>query len=165
MKSPGNFLVIDQETTKLLQVLARIHPYGNRIILKIILKFYIRLAKHSRKKRLDPLNVLEGIIENYLASDYQGFELKKMKRLGDLIEEAESSQVPFKSDEVAELKSLIKELRSSMSSVGMRRYPASEDFSPKEAAKLLKVEKKVTPKEREDYRQVRKKKRPRKIDF
>lgn len=166
MKSPGNFLIIDPETTKLLQILAKIHPYGNKVVLKIILKFYIKLAKHSRKKKLEPLTMLEGIIDKYLSEEYTGFELKKIERIDKLIEEAEGVKVPLESrgisDDILELKTLIRELRSTIGS-GLKIPP--ETFSPKESAKLLKIQPKGPPKERGDYRQIRKKNRPRKINF
>ena len=165
MKSPGNFLVIDEETTKLLQVLAKIHPYGNKIVLKIIIKFYIKLSKYAKKRDLDPLNVLEDIIEKYLAEDYRGFELRKIQKLSQLIEEAEGSKVDLKTDEISELKMLIKEMQASLRRGFARKGQTSEIFSPEEAAKLLKLESEGKPKKRKDYRELRKHKTARKIEF
>lgn len=220
MIGPGNFLLIDKDTTKLLQILAKFHPYGNKTVLKIILKFYIKLAKKSRKKGLDPMNVLEGINEKYLTSDYQGFELKKIKKVSRLIDEADGIGSPSpskeglgelkglmdelrnsikniaahqsqkledfvpresakltkvekkegssKSDELDELRSLMKGLQNSINYMAVRQrqgHETMEDFDVKDAAKLLKVEQSIAPKERQDYRNLRKQKHHRKIDF
>lgn len=171
MKSPGNFLIIDPEMTKLLQILAKLHPYGNKRVLKVLLKFYIKIAKHAHTKNLDPLIVLEEIAETHLAGDYAGFELKKIKRIDDMMEDVEGSKVPlqpsYAANDMAELKTLIRELRTAA-----RPLPEGagtqlpETFSPKEAAKLVKVRPSKSPKKSaQDYREIRKKTSPRKIVF
>jgi len=165
MKSPGNFLVIDRETTQLFQILAKMHPYGNRTILKIILKFYIKLAKNARKKKQDPLDVLETVIEKHVGHEYEGFELKKIQRLNQWIEEAEGSQVPLKSDEVSEMKSLIREMKTLVRGGAVRSEDGAELFAPKDAAKLLKIETDAKPAARKNYRELRNSKAAKKIDF
>lgn len=77
MKSPGNFLIIDDETSRLLQTLARFHPQGNKRVLVTLLNFYVKLAKKARSKGADPLAVLADIA----SGDFSAVELKKIKRI------------------------------------------------------------------------------------
>ncbi len=166
MNSPGNFLIIDPETTKLLQILAKLHPHGNRRVLRILLKFYIRLAKHARGKNLDPLTLLQEMAETFTAKDYSGFELKEIERIDRMMDDVEGggSGSGSSSSDLGELKTMIRELQRSN---GPRSRPSEplESFSPKEAAKLVKVKPSKKSKTAQDYRQLRKKSRPRKIDF
>lgn len=172
MKSPGNFLLVDQETTKLLQILAKIHPYGNKRVLRFMLRFYIKLAKFARSRKIEPLSLIEEIAETYLAGDYAGFELKKIKRIDTEMEEVEGANVPvelrsskpFVSDDITELKTMIRELRTTVAG-GLRAGQSPETFSPTESAKLLKVKPSKGERQAQDYRKVRKQKRPRKIIF
>lgn len=165
MKSPGNFLVIDDETTKLLQILSKIHPYGNRTILKVLIKFYIKLCRYAKSRNLDSLVVLEDIIEQYLAKDYKGFELKKIQKLSQMVDDVEGSHVELKSgDDISELKNMIKNLQSSLRR-GMIQSSDTDNFSPEEAAKLLKLEAGDGNQKRKDYRELRKQKTVKKIEF
>ncbi|MFC1522388.1 hypothetical protein ACFL6Y_08250 [Elusimicrobiota bacterium] len=168
MKSPGNFLILDEETTKLLQILSKIHPHGNKRVLRILLKFYIKLAKHARSKNMEPLTLIEDISQKYLSKEYSGFELGRIKKIDDAIESVEgaavSSDARDASGDMSELKALIREVRSTMAA--RSGAPDTEDtFSPKEAAKLVKVKGSGAQKKRQDYRQIRKQQRPRKIDL
>ncbi len=157
MKSPGNFLILDDETTKLLQVLGKLHPHGSKRVLRIVLNFYVKLAKHARKNNTDPLGLLQDIAVKYLSGDLAAFELKKIKRLDSMMQEVEGSS------DIVELKALIRDLRTTVHR--RRDAPAQEDLSPKEAAKLVKLKRSSKPRSAQDYRKVRSKKRARKIDF
>lgn len=161
MESPGKFLLIDDETTKLLQVLAKIHPYGNKTVLKIILKFYLRLVKYARKKKVDPVTILIGILEREVSEEFVGLELEKVRKIDRLMEKAGAEELGVESamiaGEIASLKAMLREMRGS--------GEINPEINPKEKAQLLKIDSNAKPKEKADYRQLRKKKRPRKIEL
>lgn len=162
----GNFLILDQETTNLLLMLAKIHPYGNKTVLKIILKLYIRLARYCRKKGTDPVEVLGNIVEKQLVQDFEGFQIKRIKWISDLIERSEEPVTGKEADiteDISELKTLVRRLQSSVEV--SKTVPPLESFRPKGPPKLMPLDQKPSPANRQDYRDLRNKKRPRKIEF
>lgn len=163
----GNFLILDQETTNLLLMLAKIHPYGNKTVLKIILKLYIRLARYCRKKGTDPVEVLGNIVEKQLVQDFEGFQIKRIKWISDLIERAEEPMADGETrnivDDISELKTLVRRLQSSVEV--SRTVAPLESFRPKGPLKIMPLDQKPSAADRKDYRDLRQKQRPRKIDF
>lgn len=166
MNSPGNFLILDPETTKLLQILAKLHPHGNRRVLRILLKFYIRLAKHARGKNLDPLTLLQEMAGTFTSKDFSDVELKEIERIDRMMDEVEGGKAAPgpSSGDLGELKRMIQEMQKS-SAPRSRSAEPLESFSPKEAAKLVKIKPSQKTKDAKDYRKLRKQAQPRKIVF
>lgn len=164
-----SYLVLDAELKALLQKFSRCHPEGTKDVLKLVLKLYLKLVDKSRRKGSDPLLVFQNLVERIVSGKLHETTQDKIDRLDSLLEGQQA--VPgdpgsaFLRKEIGEIKDLLRNLQTK----GYAAVPYARDmkeFSPKDAAKLLDVDKNASSqKKRKSYRDLRKEGGPKKIDF
>ena len=161
------YLVMDAELKTLLEKFSQYHPEGAKEVLKLVLKLYLKLVDKSRRKGSDPLfqNLVERIVTGKLYETTQD----RIDHMDNLLEERQAVPGDHENGalhrEISEIKGLLRELQHK----GYAAAPYAGDlkeFSPRDAAKLLDVDKTASSqKKRENYRELRKKSGPKEIKF
>jgi len=163
------YLVMDAEMKALLEKFTRCHPEGSREVLKLVLRLYLKLVDKSRRKGGDPLLVFQNLVERIVAGKLYETTQDRIDHLDSLLEErqgmAGDQENAFVHKEISEIKSMLRDLQIR----GHAAAPsdrALHELSPKDAAKLLVVDKTApSQKKRKSYRELRKQRTPKKIKF
>jgi hypothetical protein len=163
------YLVMDAELMTLLEKFSQCHPEGAKEVLKLVLKLYLKLVDKSRQKGSDPLLIFQNLVERIVTGKLYETTQDRIDHLDSLLEERQAAPPDRENtvlhQELGEIKGLLRELQSA----GWATAPQAHDlreFSPKEAAKLLDVEKTDSGrKKRKSYRELRRESGPKKIKF
>ena len=165
-----SYLVMDAELRTLLEKFSHNHPEGAKEVLKLILKLYLKLVDKSRRKGGDPLLIFQNLVERIVTGKLYETTQDRIDHMDSLLEER---QAPAPGDhentvlhkEISEIKGMLRDLQGA----GYAAAPYARgmrEFSPKDAAKLLDVDKTVSSqKKRKSYRELRKKGTLKKIEF
>lgn len=163
-----SYLVMDAELRTLLGKFSQNHPEGAKEVLKLVLKLYLKLVDKSRRKGSDPLLIFQNLVERIVTGKLYETTQDRIDHLDSLLEERQA--VPGDPEhtalhkEISELKGMLRDLQSTGYAAPYARD--MKEFSPKDAAKLLDVEKTASShKKRKSYRELRKKSAPKKIEF
>jgi hypothetical protein len=163
-----SYLVMDAELRTLLEKFSHNHPEGAKEVLKLILKLYLKLVDKSRRKGSDPLLIFQNLVERIVTGKLYETTQDRIDHLDSLLEERQG--MPGDPEhtalykEIGEIKGMLRDLRSPGYAAPYARE--MREFSPKDAAKLLDVDKTATSqKKRKSYRELRKKSTLKKIDF
>jgi len=163
------YLVMDAELKALLEKFSQCHPEGSKEVLKLVLKLYLKLVDKSRRKGGDPLLVFQNLVERIVTGKLYETTQDRIDHLDSLLEERQSGPGDQENTalhkEISEIKSMLRDLQVT----GHAAAPFAQELhalSPKDAAKLLVVDK-TTPsqKKRKNYRELRKQRTPKKIEF
>ena len=163
------YLVMDAELRNLLERFSQCHREGAKEVLKLVLKLYLKLVDKSRRKGSDPLLIFQNLVERIVTGKLYETTQDRIDHLDSLLEERQTTPGGIENaalnKEISEIKGLLRDLQST----GYAAAPYARDmreFSPKDAAKLLDVEKTASSqKKRKSYRELRKKSAPKKIEF
>ncbi len=163
------YLVMDAELMTLLEKFSQYHPEGAKEVLKLVLKLYLRLVNKSRRKGGDPLLIFQNLVERIVTGKLYETTQDRIDHLDSLLEERQAAPGDHENTvlhkEISEIKGMLRALQST----GYAAAPYARDlreFSPKAAAKLLEVDKTApSQKKRKSYRELRKEKAPKKIEF
>lgn len=163
------YLVMDAELKTLLEKFSQYHPEGAKEVLKLVLKLYLKLVDKSRRKGSDPLLVFQNLVERIVTGKLYETTQDRIDHMDNLLEERQAVPGDHENSalhrEISEIKGLLRELQHK----GYAAAPYAGDlkeFSPKDAAKLLDVDKTASSqKKRENYRELRKKSGPKEIKF
>jgi len=165
------YLVMDAELMTLLEKFSQYHPEGAKEVLKLVLKLYLKLVDKSRRKGSDPLLVFQNLVERIVTGKLYETTQDRIDHIDSLLEERQAAAVPgdhantVLQKEISEIKGILRDLQST----GYAAAPYAQDmreFSPKDAAKLLDVDKtEGIEKKRKSYRELRKQSAPKKIEF
>ncbi|MEI6127420.1 MAG: hypothetical protein WCQ99_12810 [Pseudomonadota bacterium] len=163
----ASYLVIDSELKVLLEKFSQYHQEGSKEVLKLVLKMYLKLVDKSRRKGRDPFLIFQNLVERIVTGKLYETTQDKIDHLDSLLDETQP-QGPTDNarmyKEIDDIKSMLSEFRTS--GYAMPPLRDMKEFSPKDAAKLLDVDTEaVTQKKRQSYRDLRKAKAPRKIEF
>jgi hypothetical protein len=161
------YLVMDAELMYLLEKFSRNHPEGSKEVLKLVLKLYLKLVEKSRRKGSDPLLIFQNLVERIVTGRLYETTQDRIDHLDSLLEERQA--VPGNHEngalhsEINEIKRMVRELQGG----GYASYGHEmREFSPKDAAKLLDLDKTApAQKKRKSYRELRKEIAPKKIEF
>jgi hypothetical protein len=164
-----SYLVLDADLKALLQKFSKCHPEGTKDVLKLVLKLYLKLVDKSRRKGSDPLLIFQNLVERIVSGKLHETTQDKIDRLDSLLEGRQATPGDHGSaylhKEIGEIKGMLRSLQTT----GYAAAPYARDmkeFSPKDAAKLLDVDKTASSqKKRKSYRDLRKEGGPKKIDF
>jgi len=163
------YLVMDAELMTLLKKFSQYHPEGAKDVLKLVLKLYLKLVDKSRRKGSDPLLVFQNLVERIVTGKLYETTQDRIDHIDSLLEGRQA--VPgdrdsaFLHKEISEIKGMLRDLQSTGYAAASYGHGMRE-FSPKDAAKLLDVEKNVpSQKKRKSYRELRKQSAPKKIEF
>jgi hypothetical protein len=161
------YLVMDAELRTLLEQFSQYHPEGAKEVLKLVLKLYLKLVAKSRRKGSDPLLIFQNLVERIITGKLYETTQDRIDHLDSLLEERQT--VPGDRENTA-LHREINEIKSMLINLQRPGYatpPAGglKEFSPKDAAKLLDVDKSASQKRRKSYRELRKESGPKKIEF
>jgi len=174
-----SYLIIDAELKGLLERFAKYHHEGSKEVLKLVLKMYLKLLDKSKRKGNDPLLIFKNLVERTVSGKLYETTRDKIDHLDILLEAEQEKMDGFEKTqlfkEIGEIKTLIR-LRTVSSAKPLLHefkaagYPSVSErqlkgFTPQDAAKLLEVENDTGPKKRKSYRELRKKKPPKKIEF
>lgn len=163
------YLVLDDELKMLLNQFSQNHPEGAREVLKLVLKLYLKLVDKSRRKGSDPLLIFQNLVERIVTGKLYETTQDRIDHLDSLLEERQAAAGVLENaglqKEIQEIKSLLREIKGS----GYGGAPHGRDlgeFSPKDSAKLLNVDKTDSgQKKRKSYRELRKESTLKKIEF
>jgi hypothetical protein len=163
------YLVMDTELMTLLEKFSQNHPEGAKEVLKLVLKLYLKLVDKSRRKGSDPLLIFQNLVERIVTGKLYETTQDRIDHLDSLLEERQAAPGDHENavlhKEIGEIKGMLRDLRGT----GYAGAPYGRDiqeFSPKDAAKLLDVDKTASSqKKRKSYRDLRKERVPKKIDF
>jgi hypothetical protein len=164
-----SYLMLDADLKTLLEKFSRCHPEGTKDVLKLVLKLYLKLVDKSRRKGSDPLLVFQNLVERIVTGKLYETTQDRIDYMDSLLEERQAAPGDSKSAilqrEVSEIKAMLRDLQNT----GYAKAPYARDikeFSPKDAAKLLDVDKTASSqKKRKSYRDLRKESGPKKINF
>ena len=164
-----SYLLLDADLRTLLEEFSRCHPEGAKEVLKLVLKLYLKLVDKSRRKGSDPLLIFQNLVERIVTGKLYETTQDRIDHLDSLLEERQGApgdhESPALQKEISEIKSMLRDLQAS----GHATMPSIHDqreFSPKDAAKLLVVDKTApSQKKRKNYRELRKQRTPKKIEF
>ena len=163
------YLVMDTELMTLLKRFSQYHPEGAKEVLKLVLKLYLKLVDKSRRKGSDPLLVFQNLVERIVTGKLYETTQDRIDHIDSLLEERQA--VPgdhdsaFLHKEIMEIKGMLGDLQST-GYAAASYAPGMREFSPKDAAKLLDVDKTASSqKTRKSYRELRKQSAPKKIKF
>jgi hypothetical protein len=162
------YLVMDAELKVLLERFSRCHPEGAKEVLKLVLKLYLKLVDKSRRKGGDPLLVFQNLVERIVTGKLYETTQDRIDHMDSLLEEraepGDRGNTALQR-EIGEIKGMLRGLQRT----GYAAAPHAGDlteFSPKDAAKLLDVDKTASiQKKRKSYRELRKESGPKKIEF
>ena len=162
------YLVVDAELKSLLDKFSQCHPEGSKDVLKLVMKLYLKLVEKSRRKGSDPLLVFQNLVERIVSGKLYETTQDRIDHLDSLLEESHGAPEGSGSDngtlrrEMGEIKAMLRGLQVT----GQMPGHEMRDFSPKDAAKLLVVDKTaVSEKKRQNYRELRKQRTPKKLEF
>lgn len=163
------YLVMDAELMTLLEKFSRYHPEGAKEVLKLVLKLYLKLVDKSRRKGSDPLLIFQNLVERIVTGKLYETTQDRIDHMDSLLEERQAAPGDHEHTvlhkEISEIKGMLRDLQST----GYAAVPYAHDmreFSPKDAAKLLDVDKTASSqKKRKNYRNLRKESAPKKIKF
>ena len=164
-----SYLVMDAELRTLLEKFSHNHPEGAKEVLKLILKLYLKLVDKSRRKGSDPLLIFQNLVERIVTGKLYETTQDRIDHMDSLLEERQAAPGGFENaalnKEIGEIKGMLRNLQGT----GYATMPYARDlreFSPKDAAKLLDVDKTASSqKKRKNYRELRKESGPKKIKF
>ena len=164
-----SYLVMDAELKTLLEKFSQYHPEGSKELLKLVLKLYLKLVDKSRRKGNDPLLIFQNLVERIVTGKLYETTQDRIDHLDSLLEDR---QVPtgdhnsaFLQKEISELKGMLRDLQNTSHATALQARGMT-GFSPKDAAKLLDVDKTDgSEKKRKSYRELRKESAPKKIEF
>jgi hypothetical protein len=165
----ASYLVMDAELRALLEKFSQYHPEGAKEVLKLVLKLYLKLVDKGRRKGGDPLLIFQNLVERIVTGRLYETTQDRIDHLDSLLEDRQVAPGDHENTvlrkEIGEIKSMLKGLQNT----GYAAPPYVRDlreFSPKDAAKLLDVDKTAaSQKKRKSYRDLRKERAPKKIDF
>ena len=162
-----SYLIIDAELKALLERFAKYHHEGSKEVLKLVLKTYLKLLDKSKRKGRDPLLIFKNLVERTVSGKLYETTQDKIDHLDILLEAGQEKPGGFENTqllkELGEIKTFIREFKAAgYPSVSERQL---KGFTPEDAAKLLHVEKDTGPKKRKSYRELRKERPPKKIEF
>jgi hypothetical protein len=160
---------MDAELMTLLEKFSQYHPEGAKEVLKLVLKLYLKLVNKSRRKGSDPLLLFQNLVERIVTGRLYETTQDKIDHLDSLLEDRQAAPGDHENTalrkEISEIKSMLRGLQNT----GYAAPPYARDlreFSPKDAAKLLEVDKTApSQKKRKSYRELRKERAPKKIEF
>ena len=163
-----HYLVVDEELKVLLEKFSQCHPEGAKEVLKLVLKLYLKLMDKSRRKGSDPLLIFQNLVERIVTGKLYETTQDRIDHLDSLLEERQvvpdGQASTALHQEIREIRGMLRDLQS--------RGPAApyagdlREFSPKDAAKLLDVDKAPpSQKKRKSYRELRKESGPKEIKF
>lgn len=163
------YLVMDAELRTLLEKFSQCHPEGSREVLKLVLKLYLKLVDKSRRKGSDPLLIFQNLVERIVTGKLYETTQDRIDHLDNLLEERQAAPGDLKNTalhrEVSEIKGMLRELQRTSHVAGPYASDLAQ-FSPKDAARLLDVDKTASSqKKRKNYRELRKASGPKKIQF
>ena len=138
------YLVMDDELRTLLDKFSQNHPEGAKEVLKLVLKLYLKLVDKSRRKGSDPLLIFQNLVERIVKGKLYETTQDRIDHLDSLLEERQALTGDLENNvlqkEIHEIKNLLRDLKSS--GYGGGPYaPDLREFSPKDSAKLLDVDK------------------------
>jgi hypothetical protein len=163
------YLVMDNELRTLLDQFSQNHPEGAKEVLKLVLKLYLKLVDKSRRKGSDPLLIFQNLVERIVTGKLYETTQDRIDHLDSLLEERQTStgdqENTLLHKEIQEIKNLVRDLKGS--GYGGGPYaPDLREFSPKDSAKLLDVDKTASgQRKRKSYRELRKESTLKKIEF
>jgi hypothetical protein len=163
-----SYLVLDADLRTLLEKFSQCHPEGTKDVLKLVLKLYLKLVDKSRRKGGDPLLVFQNLVERIVTGKLYETTQDRIDHMDSLLEERQAG-APGDSTalyrQINEIKAMLRDLQNT----GHASPPHARDiqeFSPKDAAKLLDVDKSASgQKKRKSYRDLRTESGPKKINF
>ncbi len=163
-----SYLVMDAELRTLLGKFSQNHPEGAKEVLKLVLKLYLKLVDKSRRKGSDPLLIFQNLVERIVTGKLYETTQDRIDHLDSLLEERQAApgdpEHTALHKEISELKGMLRDVQGTGYAAPYARD--MREFSPKDAAKLLDVEKTASShKKRKSYRELRKKSAPKKIEF
>jgi len=164
-----SYLVMDAELRTLLEKFSHNHPEGAKEVLKLILKLYLKLVDKSRRKGSDPLLIFQNLVERIITGKLYETTQDRIDHLDSLLEDRQAAPGDHEHTalhkEIGEIKGMLRGLRST----GYAAAPYARgmrEFSPKDAAKLLDVDKTASSQKKiKSYRELRKKGTLKKIEF
>jgi len=163
------YLVVDGELKSLLDKFSQYHPEGSKDVLKLVMKLYLKLVEKSRRRGSDPLLVFQNLIERIVSGKLYETTQDKIDHLDSLLEERHDGPVGADNGALRKEMAEIKALLHGIQFTGQMGTPAAHEmreFSPKDAAKLLVVDQgAATEKKRQNYRELRKQRAPKKMEF
>ncbi|HLA27985.1 MAG TPA: hypothetical protein VJZ49_08825 [Syntrophales bacterium] len=163
------YLVVDEDLRTLMEKFSQCHPEGAKEVLKLVLKLYLKLVDKSRRKGSDPLLIFQNLVERIVTGKLYETTQDRIDHLDSLLEERQAAPGDYGStalhQEIREIRGMLRDLQSR----GLAAPLAGGDlreFSPKDAAKLLEVDKTaVSQKKRKSYHELRKASAPKEIKF
>ena len=162
------YLVMDAELKSLLEKFSQCHPEGAKEVLKLVMKLYLKLVAKSRRKGSDPLLIFQNLVERIVTGKLYETTQDRIDHLDSLLEERQTApddqEYSGLHQEIREIRGMLRDLQSK----GLAAPYGSDlrEFSPKDAAKLLEVDKTTpTQKKRKSYRELRKESAPKEIKF
>jgi hypothetical protein len=163
------YLVMDAELRMLLERFSKCHPEGAKEVLKLVLKLYLKLVDKSRRKGSDPLLIFQNLVERIVKGKLYETTQDRIDHLDSLLEERQAAPGDHENavlhKEIGEIRGILRDLQSTGYAAAPYAHGMRE-FSPKDAAKLLDVDKTASSqKKRKSYRDLRKEKAPKKIEF
>jgi hypothetical protein len=165
-----SYLLLDAELKTLLEKFSRCHPEAAKDVLKLVLKLYLKLVDKSRQKGNDPLLILQNLVERIVTGKLYETTQDRIDHMDSLLEERQAEapgdhKNAILQREISEIKVMLRDFQG----MGYATSPYARDikeFSPKDAAKLLEVDKTASgQKKRKSYRELRKESKPKKMDF
>jgi len=164
-----SYLVMDAELRTLLEKFSQYHPEAAKEVLKLVLKLYLKLVDKSRRKGSDPLLIFQNLVERIVTGKLYETTQDRIDHMDSLLEERQAAPGDHGNtalhQEISEIRGMLRDLQSK----GYAAAPYARDireFSPKDAAKLLDVDKTASSqKKRKNYRELRKVSGPKKIKF
>jgi len=159
------FLIVNTEERVLLDKLKELHPDGNSLIFKLLLKSYIKYADWHKKKGRNPIISFEDLIKREVGEEIDLTDDTRIRYLNEIIEKHEDKEnvtIEGLTKEINELRNLILTIRQS--DMTRSTQETLKDFKPKDGATLAKV-KKAKPKKRVNYKDIRGKAGVKKIKF
>ncbi|MBF0299465.1 MAG: hypothetical protein HQK51_12140 [Oligoflexia bacterium] len=175
------YLVVDQELKVLLEKFAKHHPESSKGVLKLIIKMYLKLVDKSKRKGRDPLVTFENLVETLMTGKLCETTRDKIEYLDSILEEknaigAASNYVNSSvTDDIKEIKSLIKEIKNSalVAGIGTGLRPTMDNFCPKGPSELIELQPTGTDgnnnnneqKKRKNFKDIRKDKANKIVKF
>ena len=148
------FLLADKEAKKLFDQFAKIHSDGSDMVLKLLLKFYVKFAKWHKRKGRNPIIAFQDLIEREIQGKPYSTDVERIKYLNEIIEKSEENN-SLPNDELLKEIKTIKNIFSTME-LKTGPKPSLDDFAPTTGDGLVKVAD-AKPKKRKSYRDIRKK--------
>lgn len=164
-----SYLVVDAELKTLLEKFSQYHPEGSKEVLKLVLRLYLKLVDKSRRKGNDPLLIFQNLVERIVTGKLYETTQDRIDHLDNLLNERQGTpgdhDRAFLHKEISEIKDMLRYLQNTNHAAELKAR-GMKAFSPKDAAKLLEVDKtEGSEKKRKSYRELRRERAPEKIEF